>query len=65
MFRLNPVGALIMEFVGRGSEEAEIATEISRQYGISQETAIGDLREFMRLLQGRDLIHRRVEGRIS
>src|SRR5580698_10862813 len=38
MFRLNPVGALILESVGKGYPETEIAKEVSRQYGISEET---------------------------
>src|SRR5260221_1886021 len=33
MFRLNPVGALILESLGKGCPAAEIAQEIARQPG--------------------------------
>ena len=39
MFRLNPVGALILESIGKGCAETEIAKEISRQCSIGEETA--------------------------
>ena len=56
MFRLNPVGALILESLGNGSAETEIAKEISRQYGISEETARSDVREFLKSLEEHKLV---------
>jgi hypothetical protein len=56
MFRLNPVGALILESVGKGYPETEIAKEISRQYGISEETAVADVREFLASLEKHELV---------
>jgi hypothetical protein len=58
MFRLNPVGALILESVGKGYPETEIAKEVSRQYGISEETAAADVCEFLASLEKHDLVHR-------
>ena len=57
MFRLNPVGALILESLGKGCAETEIAKEISHQYSISEETAIADVREFLKSLEEHRLVH--------
>jgi Coenzyme PQQ synthesis protein D (PqqD) len=57
MFRLNPVGALILESLGKGCAETEIAKEISHQYSISEETAIADVRQFLKSLEEHRLIH--------
>jgi hypothetical protein len=56
MFRLNPVGALILELLGKGRPETEIAKQIARQYGISEETAVADVREFLTSLQEHKLV---------
>lgn len=56
MFRLNPVGALILESLGKGCVEAEIAQEIACQYNISEETASADVREFLSSLEEHRLI---------
>ncbi len=56
MFRLNPVGALILELLGKGCAETEIAKEISRQYSISGETAAADVREFLKSLEEHKLV---------
>jgi Coenzyme PQQ synthesis protein D (PqqD) len=56
MFRLNPVGALILESLGKGCAETEIAQEISRQYSISEETAVADVREFLQSLEEHKLV---------
>ena len=56
MFRLNPVGALILESVAKGCGEAEIVQEIAHQYSISEETAIADVREFLKSLEGHQLV---------
>ena len=65
MFRLNPVGALILESLGKGCAEAEIAQEIARQYNISEETAFADIREFLQSLEEHKLVRTRREERIS
>jgi hypothetical protein len=56
MFRLNPVGALILESLGKGRAEAEIAQEIVSQYSISEETAVADVREFLKSLEKHKLL---------
>ncbi len=56
MFRLNPVGALILESLGKGRDEVEIAQEIARQYQVNEETAIADVREFLKSLEEHKLI---------
>ncbi len=56
MFRLNPVGALILELLGKGCAETEIAKEIAHQYSISEETAVADVREFLKSLQQHKLV---------
>jgi hypothetical protein len=56
MFRLNPVGALILESLGKGCTEAEIAKKISRQYGIGEETVLADVREFVKSLEQHKLV---------
>ena len=56
MFRLNPVGALILELLGKGCPETEIAKEIAHQYGISEEIAVVDVREFLTSLQEHKLV---------
>ena len=63
MFRLNPVGALILESLGKGRAEGEIAQEIARQYNICEEAASADIREFLRSLEKHKLVRvRRGEG---
>ena len=65
MFRLNPVGALILESLGKGCAEKEIAKEISREYSISEETASADIREFLQSLEEHKLVHTRRGERVS
>ena len=65
MFRLNPVGALILELLGRGRPETEIAKEISRQYSISEETAVADVREFLKSLEEHKLVRTQQEEKVS
>jgi hypothetical protein len=56
MFRLNPVGALILESIGKGCTETEIAKEISQQCSIGEETAVADVREFVKSLEEYKLV---------
>jgi hypothetical protein len=65
MFRLNPVGALILESLGKGCAETEIAKEISRQYSISEETAAADVREFLQALEEHKLVRTQPGEKVS
>jgi hypothetical protein len=65
MFRLNPVGALILESLAKGSGETEIAKEIARQYCISEETAAADVREFLESLEEHKLVHTYQQEKVS
>ena len=56
MFRLNPVGALILDSLAKGFAETEIAKEISRQYRISEEVAAADVHEFLESLEKHKLV---------
>ncbi len=64
MFRLNPVGALILESLAKGRGETEIAKEISQQYSISEETVLPDVREFFKSLQEHKLVRAQPEDRV-
>ena len=65
MFRLNPVGALILESLGKGCAETEIAHEIARQYNISEETASADIAEFLQSLEEHKLVRMRRGEKVS
>src|SRR5258708_18422735 len=65
MFRLNPVGALILESLGKGRTEAEIAQEIARQYNTSEETVLPDVREFLRSLEEHKIVRSQPGGKAS
>ncbi len=65
MFRLNPVAALILEWLGRGCAEIEIAREISRQYRVGEATAAADLREFIKSLEEHKLVRTAPEDKVS
>jgi PqqD family protein of HPr-rel-A system len=56
IFRLNPVGALILEFLGQGHSETEIAQKIARQYNIREEEAATDVRAFLQSLAEHKLV---------
>jgi hypothetical protein len=59
MYGLNFVGSRILELVKQDCEELQIADEISRQFGISLDTAASDVREFLESLHKHGLIERR------
>jgi hypothetical protein len=65
MFRLNPVGALILESIGRGCAEIEIVREISRRYSVGEATAASDLREFITSLEEHKLVRSAPEDKVS
>jgi hypothetical protein len=61
VFRLNPVGALILELLMKGSAEAEMVHEIAQRYGIDEGAARADVREFLVSLEQSKLIHKKQE----
>jgi Coenzyme PQQ synthesis protein D (PqqD) len=63
MFRLNPVGALILELLGTGCAEADIARQIASRYGVDEKIAIADVHEFLESLEGHRLVHASEEGK--
>jgi hypothetical protein len=65
MFRLNPVAALILESLGKGCTQSEIAQEIARQYNISEETASADIREFLKSLEEHKLVRTQQGEKVS
>ena len=65
MFRLNPVGALILELLRKGLLETEIAKDIAHQYTISEETAVADVREFLKSLEAYKLVRTQQGDRVS
>ncbi|MGO9086762.1 MAG: PqqD family protein [Candidatus Sulfotelmatobacter sp.] len=65
MFRLNPVGALILDLLGKGLPETEIGKEIAQQYGISEETAVADVREFLQSLEEHKLVRTQPGEKVS
>jgi hypothetical protein len=50
MFSLNPVGSRILELVGSGCDEHEIASQISAAYGAEIDVVRADVREFLESL---------------
>jgi DNA-binding CsgD family transcriptional regulator len=65
MFRLNPVGARILELLGKGRQETEIAKEIAHQYRISQETVVADVRDFLKSLEAHKLVRTQQGDEVS
>ena len=65
MFRLNPVGALILELLRKRLPETEIAKDIARQYSISEETAVADVREFLKSLEAHKLVRTQQGDKVS
>jgi hypothetical protein len=65
VFRLNPVGALILESLAKGSAETEIAKKISRLYSISEEIATADVHEFLESLEEHKLVRTEHREKVS
>ena len=62
MFRLNPVGALILESLASGCAEAEIIQQITRKYNIGEQVATTDVREFLKSLEEHHLVNTASSG---
>lgn len=56
MFRLNITGSRILALLKSDCGESEIVNEISRQFGISQDLAETDVREFILALKNHGLV---------
>lgn len=56
MFRLNPLGALILEAIAKGCTQIEIGKEIARQFSIGEETAVADVREFVKSIEQHGIV---------
>ena len=56
MFNLNFVGSRILELLKSGSTESEIVEEIGREFGVGQELAESDVREFLQNLKKYHLV---------
>jgi hypothetical protein len=56
MFRLNPVGSLILSWLEAGFEESRITEELSRKFSIDRAIAQTDVLEFLELLRKQDLL---------
>lgn len=56
IFRLNPVGILILGSLSNGCDVPEIAGDIVHRYNISEEIALSDIRDFLQSLQGHGII---------
>jgi hypothetical protein len=65
VFRLNPVGILILDLLMKGSREAEIVHEIAQRYAIDEPGATRDVREFLVSLEQSKLVHRNQEEKVS
>lgn len=58
MLCLNPVGSKILELVGSGFEEEEIASEVSALSGMNIKTVRTDVHEFLGTLTRHHVIER-------
>ncbi len=65
MFRLNPVGAFILDQLQKGHSEAKISEDIARRYDIDEEMAATDVRTFLKELEEYKLVRTQPGERIS
>jgi hypothetical protein len=56
MFRLNSVGALILESIQEGLNETDIARGVARRYSVNVEEVETDVRDFLEMLRKHHLI---------
>jgi hypothetical protein len=56
MFRLNFVGSRMLELLKQGRTEAQIADELSNEFGEARETVAADLQEFLAHLEKHHLL---------
>lgn len=53
---LNAIGARIWELIGEPITEPELIDTLMKEFNVSQEVCVRDVREFLRLLRERKLI---------
>jgi hypothetical protein len=58
MFCLNSVGSKILELIGSGCDEQEIARRVSAEYGADIDIVRADVREFLEALSRHSVIER-------
>jgi predicted transcriptional regulator len=56
IFSLNSVGARIVELLQAQQATASIVSQISREFGVSEQVVSGDVADFLRLLHERGLL---------
>jgi hypothetical protein len=56
MFCLNPVGSKILELIGSGCDEHEIADQVSAEYGADIDIVRADVREFLETLSWHSIL---------
>jgi hypothetical protein len=62
IFNLNFVGSRILELLKTGSSESAIVAQISREFGVSQDLAEKDVREFLQNLTKCHLVEEHEPG---
>jgi hypothetical protein len=62
MFSLNFVGSRILELLKSGTTELEIVDEIVREFGVGQDLAENDVREFLENLKKCHLVEEHERG---
>ena len=65
MFNLNFVGSRILELLKHGFNEARIAQEIGREFGISGDIVENDVREFLHTLKKCHLVEEHEAGVVA
>jgi predicted ArsR family transcriptional regulator len=62
MFNVNFVGSRILELLKSGSSESATVDQIGREFGVRQELAENDVREFLQDLKKCHLVEEREDG---
>jgi hypothetical protein len=57
IFSLNVVGFRILELLEKGFDTPQIASEVSKTYGMDLETVRADVREFIEVLYKHHILH--------
>ena len=65
MFRMNLVGSRIVELLGAGRTEVEIANTVAAEFSVDRTVAASDIREFLAQLEGHHLLQDETETRPS
>ncbi len=65
MYRLNFVGSRMLELLKDGRTEAQIADELSHEFGVAHEAVATDLQEFLAHLRKHHLLETREAENLS